>query len=99
MLHMNLSLDTQRDMDLEYIFNLPSLLGGFGDPNLYWAKVHVGGPRFLASRFTPFRQVDAYVDALGDGASPFEQLPDVPPSGSEGSGQGLAQVKEGVPPG
>ena len=37
-------------------------------------------------------QVDAYVDALGDGAAAFEQLPDVPISKSEGSGQGLAQV-------
>lgn len=40
----------------------------------------------VARAFAGYTQVDAYVDALGDGASPFEQLPDVPPSGSKGSG-------------
>lgn len=38
----------------------------------------------VARAFAGYTQVDAYVDALGDGAAPFEQLPDVPPSGSKG---------------
>lgn len=40
----------------------------------------------LARAFAGYTQVDAYVDALGHGAAPFERLPDVPPSRSEGSG-------------